>query len=122
MPGADDRRLAGEVAPAPQAEQDPVNVRILKWVVIVLGVFLMAALVTVFGVIGYRLARPKPQAAAVEAAVALSVRPGTEVGPFQLDGNHLAVHLKHQNGSELIVVDVRTGKLLSRIRLDERGE
>ena len=89
----------GEVAPQPEAGQDPVNVRILKWVVIVLGVFLVVALVTVFGVIGYRLARPKPQAAAIEAVVALPVRPGTEIGEFQLDGNRMAVHLRHRTGA-----------------------
>ncbi|MGH8584415.1 MAG: DUF6476 family protein [Gammaproteobacteria bacterium] len=111
--------MAGEIAPAPEAGQDPVNVRILKWVVIVLGVFLIAALVTVFGVIGYRLARPKPQLAPGETAIALPVRPGTEIGQFDLDGNRIAVHLRHQTESELVVIDVRSGKVLSRIKLDE---
>ena len=121
MPSPDDRALAGEVAPAAEAGQDPVNVRVLKWVVIVLGIFLVAALVTVFGVIGYRLARPGPQLAPVEAVIALPVRPGTEIGEFQLNGNRMAVHLRHRTGSELVVIDVRTGKLLSRISFDEKA-
>ncbi len=115
----DDRALAGEVAPAADGLQDPVNVRILKWVVIVLGVLLMAALLTVFGIIGYRLARPKPPPAPVEAATALPVRPGTEVGQFQLDGNRLALQLRHAAGNELVVIDVRSGDVLRRIKLEE---
>lgn len=121
MPGPVDPSLAGEVAPAPAAEQDLVNVRILKWVVIVLGVLLLAALVTVFGVIGYRLARPKPEPPAAEAAIGLAVRPGTEIGQIELDGNRLAVEMRHASGGELVVIDVRSGKVLSRIRLDERA-
>jgi hypothetical protein len=81
----------------------------------------MAALVTVFGVIGYRLVRPKPQFAPIEAMIALPVRPGTEIDQFQLDGNRMAVHLRHRTGSELVVIDVRSGKVLSRIKLDERA-
>ena len=119
MPGPDDRALKGEVAPAAEAGQDPVNVRVLKWVVIVLGVFLVAALVTVFGVIGYRLARPRPQPGPAEAVISVPVRPGTEIGEFQLDGNRMAVHLRHRTGGELVVIDVRSGKVLSRIHFEQ---
>ncbi len=121
MPGSHDRVLQDEPAPAAAGGQDPVNVRVLKWVVIVLGALLMAALVTVFGIIGYRLARPRPAIAPIEAAIGLAVRPGAEVGQFELDGNRLVVHVKHPAESELVVIDLRAGRIVSRIRLEETG-
>ncbi len=121
MPGSHDHALQDEPAPAADGGQDPLNVRVLKWVVIVLGALLMAALVTVFGIIGYRLARPRPQVAPMEAAIGLPVRPGAEIGQFELDGNRLVVHVKHQTESELVVIDLRTGSIVSRIRLDGRA-
>jgi hypothetical protein len=113
------RAVAGDVAPGQPEGQDPVNVRVLKWVVIVLGFLLAAAFVTVFAVIAYRLARPPSEAAPGEAAVELVVRPGTRIGQFQLEGNRLVLHLTNDSGQELAVVDVRSGKVLSRIRLRE---
>ena len=49
---------AAGVAPEVAQEQDPPNVRLLKYVVVALGVLLIGCFVAVFVIIGYRLANP----------------------------------------------------------------
>jgi hypothetical protein len=110
-------------APAPLAaqsgaEQDPPNVRVLKYVVIFLGVLLIGCFIAVFAVIGYRLANPSKQGA--EAAVnELDVAIGTAVqlGQIVVEGDRMTVHLKGAAHDELLHIDARRGRVISRIRL-----
>jgi hypothetical protein len=102
-----------------EGEQDPPNVRVLKYVVIFLGVLLIGCLVTVFGVIGYRLANPKAaEAQARPNELDLAIGANAELGQVNIDGDRMAVYLKGLLKDELLVIDAKQGRLISRIRLN----
>jgi uncharacterized protein DUF6476 len=107
--------LAGELL----REQDPPNVRVLKYVVIFLGVLLVGSLVTVFGVIGYRLANR--EAAEIQAAAKeldLAIGANAQLGQVNIDGDRMAVYLRGTLKDELLVIDAKQGRLISRIKLN----
>jgi len=106
------------VAPGIAAGQDPPNVRLLKYLVIVLGVLLIGCFVAVFAIIGYRLAHPRATTRQAEVKeVALPVGAGTQIGQLVMDGDRMALHLNGKDGEEVVVVDVRRGLILSRVKL-----
>lgn len=106
------------LAPEIAAEQDPPNVRLLKYLVVVLGVLLIGCFVAVFAIIGYRLAHPRATTDQAEVKeIALPVGAGTQLGHFVLDGDRMALHLNGKDGEEVVVVDVRRGLILSRVKL-----
>jgi hypothetical protein len=109
------------VAPEVAQGQDPPNVRLLKYVVIVLGVLLIGCFVAVFAIIGYRLANPRAETGrAAVNEIELPVGGGMQLGQIALDGDRMAVHLKGEGREELIVLDVRRGRILSRVKLGQR--
>ena len=92
--------------------------RLLKYVVVALGVLLIGCFVAVFVIIGYRLANPSAKTVQTEInEIALPVGAGTQFGQFALDGDRMALHLKGNDGEEVIVLDVRRGRILSRVKL-----
>ena len=106
------------VAPEIAKAQDPPNVRLLKYLVIVLGVLLIGCFVAVFAIIGYRLAHPRATTRQAEVKeVALPVGAGTQIGQLVMDGDRMALHLNGKDGEEVVVVDVRRGLILSRVKL-----
>jgi hypothetical protein len=108
------------VAPEIADGQDPPNVRLLKYLVIVLGVLLIGCFVAVFAIIGYRLAHPRATTAQADIKeIALPAAAGTQFGQFALDGDRMALHLKGKDGEEVIVLDVRRGLILSRVKLGQ---
>jgi hypothetical protein len=93
-------------------------VRVLKYVVILLGVLLVGCFVAVFVIIGYRLANPNAKMDEADInEIALPVGAGAQLGQFALDGDRMAMHLKGNDGEEVIVIDVRRGRILSRVKL-----
>jgi hypothetical protein len=112
-----DAQKAG-VAPEIAKAQDPPNVRLLKYLVIVLGVLLIGCFVAVFAIIGYRLAHPRATTSQAEVKeVGLPVGAGTQIGQLVMDGDRMALHLSGKDGEEVVVIDVRRGLILSRVKL-----
>jgi len=107
------------VASPPETEQDPPNVRVLKYVVIFLGVLLIGCLLSVFGIIGYRLANPQAREAANHSELDMTIGANVQLGQVALNGDRLAVHLHGVAGDELLVIDTRRGRLISRIKLNK---
>jgi hypothetical protein len=106
------------LAPEVAAGQDPPNVRVLKYLVIVLGALLIGCFVAVFAIIGYRLAHPRATTGQAEVKeIALPVGAGMQLGQFVMDGDRMALQLKGKDGEEVVVVDVRRGLILSRVKL-----
>lgn len=106
----------------------PRQVRILKWVVIAMGVLLVGGFVLVISVIVYqasnigesagppsgvqaRRAAPLPQGV-------LRVPRGMAVTHMALDDNRLAVHLTGPGGGEIQVIDLVTGSVIATIRVN----
>jgi hypothetical protein len=100
------------------AEQDPPNVRALKYVVIFLGVLLIGCFVAVFVIIGYRLANPSTQTGqGTPTELDLAIGPNIQLGQIIMDGDRMTVHLRGTQHDELLVIDARRGRLVSKIRL-----
>lgn len=113
------------------ASGDTTALRIMKWVVIVLGIALVLGFFTVIGRMVYLTSRTDASrdgakavttAASSAKAAALStlaVPAGHEVRSLSLDGNRLAVHVAPASGGagSISVIDLATGAVESRITL-----
>jgi hypothetical protein len=101
----------------------PRQVSMLKIAVIVMGILLVGGFGLVMATIVYQASKlgETSAGASAPAAVAqgaLGLPKDATVMSMALDGNRLALHLKSSAGSEIAVIDVRSGQVLSRIRLN----
>jgi hypothetical protein len=114
-----------EVQTVTGSTMSPRQIRILKIIVIVMGLMLIAGFALVILTIVYQASqlskKPKAGSAAIATTgnpeITLPVRTGTEVRSLDLDGETLAIHLKGPGGNEISVIDLRTGKVIRRIHL-----
>ncbi len=115
--------------PLPGTVFTPRQVRGLKIAVIVMGVLLVGGFAFVMAAIVYQASKlggktadePGPAAAPVSAPEAtLIIPPDATVTSLALDGDRLALHLQSSAGAEIAVIDVVSGKVLSRIKLEPR--
>ncbi|MDX2289084.1 MAG: DUF6476 family protein [Hyphomicrobiaceae bacterium] len=117
---------AGEV---PFIER-PETVRALRIVVFAMGVVLVLGFVAVIGRIVYLVSRPTapapigvgvaagaPTAAGRSGAIDLALPAGAQIRTLALDGDRLAVHHISPDGAGIVVIDIASGNLMSRIRL-----
>jgi hypothetical protein len=108
--------------PLPGTVFTPRQVRVLKIAVIVMGLLLVAF---VLAAIVYQASRggqstPSAEAAAGAGTPALSelqIPKDATVTSLALDGDRLALHLTSPAGGEIAVIDVRSGKVIARIKL-----
>jgi hypothetical protein len=116
--------------PLPGTVFTPRQVRVLKIAVIVMGVLLVGGFAFVMAAIVYQashLGQGKPEkpakaapdtpAAMAGAETSLAIPPDATVTSLALDGDRLALHLNSSAGAEIAVIDIATGKVISRIRL-----
>jgi hypothetical protein len=98
----------------------------MKGVVIFLGILLIAGFVVVFSTIIYRTVKlagddgPAEKATAV-AETDVAVPAGAQIQGMTLDGNRLAIHVGGEGAEEIVIVDVRRGTVLSRVRVVPGG-
>ena len=117
--------------PLPGTVFTPRQVRLLKIAVIVMGILLVGGFALVLATIVYQASTlgEKPAGAPAAPAAtasegertkqgALSIPADAKVLSMSLDGDRLALHLQSSAGSEIAVIDVTSGKVLSRIRLN----
>ena len=107
----------------------PRQVRMLKRAVIVMGVVLVGGFAFVLSAIVYQASQlgksdaPAPAPAKVGAPAAeidVPVRAGTTVGGVTLDGDRMAVRLEGPEGAEVAVIDLVSGRVVTRVRLKTR--
>ena len=108
--------------PLPGTVFTPRQVRVLKIVVIVMGVLLVGGFAFVMAAIVYQASQGGQGGAEVGAAsggldAELAIPSEATVGALSLDGDRLAIHLNSGAGPEIAVVDLKTGKIVARIRL-----
>ena len=110
--------------PLPGTVFSPRQVRMLKVAVIAMGVMLVVGFAFVIAVIAYQasnLGQDKPAATATATIpgveTALTIPEGATVTSMALDGDRLALQLNSSAGPEIAVIDLTTGKVISRIRL-----
>jgi Family of unknown function (DUF6476) len=110
--------------PLPGTVFTPRQVRVLKIAVIVMGILLVGGFAFVMAAIVYQATKLGEKKAAAPAAettalpeTALALPPGATISSMALDGDRLALHLQTGSGPEIAVIDVTSGKVLSRIKL-----
>ncbi len=110
----------------PRTEFTSRQLRILKIAVIVMGITLVGGFVLVVGTIvyqAYTLAESESPGSTTPAVrfqpeATLSLEAGQSVSHIALDGSRMAVHLSGPRGNEIRVIDLTTGTVVSRIRLE----
>ena len=108
--------------PLPGTVFTPRQVRVLKIAVIVMGVLLVGGFAFVLAAIVYQAAKAGQgkavPAATLDGVVAeFPIGKDASVTALALDGDRLAIHLNSAAGAEIAVVDLRTGKIVARVRL-----
>jgi hypothetical protein len=117
--------VAGEPdnTPLPGTVFSPRQVRALKIAVIAMGLLLVGGFAFVLAAIVYQASRGGQDGAAAGGAASsgleteLATAKDTSIGALSLDGDRLAIHLNSEAGPEVVVVDLRSGKVVARIRL-----
>jgi hypothetical protein len=111
--------------PLPGTVFTPRQVRALKVAVTVMGLLLVGGFAFVLAAIVYQASRGG-QGGAVGAGAGASLNSveselpipkDATVTSLALDGDRLALHLNSAAGPEVVVVDIKTGKVVARIRL-----
>ena len=121
-PDAQNETIPGTVFNARQ-------VRILKIVVIVMGLLLVGGFAFVVAAIVYQATRmdesdgvDRPAQVMEDQAgeLGLDVPSGTRIEGVTLDGKRMAVHLSGPSGAEIAVIDIDKGRVIARIRLQPK--
>jgi len=121
-PDAKNETIPGTVFSARQ-------VRILKILVIVMGLLLLGGFALVVAGIVYQASRFGESELAGASAQAMTgqsgelglpVPSGTRIEGVTLDGKRMAVHLAGPAGTEIAVIDVEKGKVIARVRLQPK--
>jgi hypothetical protein len=108
--------------PLPGTVFTPRQVRVLKVAVIVMGIVLVVGFAFVLSAIVYQASKGGQVGTASGAMPAgteteLPVPKDAIITALSLDGDRLALHLNSSAGSEIAVVNLKTGKLIARVRL-----
>jgi hypothetical protein len=116
--------VAGEPdnTPLPGTVFTARQVRALKIAVIVMGILLVGGFAFVLAAIVYQASKGGQGAAGLAeppggAAAALPVAKDATVTALSLDGDRLALHVNSAAGPEIVVIDLKTGKVVVRIGL-----
>lgn len=106
--------------PLPGTVFTPRQVRVLKIAVIVMGILLVGGFAFVLAAIVYQASGGGQGGAGAGVAgveTDLPIAKDATVTSLALDGDRLALHLNSPGGPEIAVVDLKTGKVIARLRL-----
>jgi len=98
-----------------------MNIRLLKFIVIAMGLLIVAG-VTVLGVtIVNRVAARTEAATAPSEQIALSLPEGARIVETTLAENRLVLRIETLDGAEIRILDLTTGELVSTILIGDRS-
>ncbi len=99
------------------SEPDARQVRILKIVVISLGILLLAGFAVVIGRIAYLATQPGGGIGAPPAPqdVNVALPPGAVIGQTAVSGDRMTVEYQSPQESGVIVINLTTGRVVGRI-------
>jgi hypothetical protein len=108
--------------PLPGTVFTPRQVRALKIAVIVMGILLVGGFAFVLAAIVYQASkggqdRAVPPTGLERVEAELPIPKDATIDAMSLDGDRLALHLNSAAGPEIVVLDLKTGKTLARIKL-----
>lgn len=93
-----------------------MNIRLLKFLIAVMGVLIIVGVATVIGTVVVRLQNPGSDKDFGQ--VALTVPLGTKIESVTVSDGRLVLHLGNPNGGTVRVLDIATGALLGEVTLD----
>jgi len=97
-----------------------MNIQLLKFIVIAMGVLIVAG-VTVLGVtIVNRVAARNEVASAPNEQILVSLPDGARIVETALAENRLALRVETVDGAEIYIVDLTTGKLVSSVKIADQ--
>ncbi len=102
-------------------EPDPRNVRLLKWAVIIMGILLVLGTVVVVVTIIYR-ASNLPQKPVGFADIEAVIPAGATVRSVELNGDRMAVHVEKDGLGQILIINVRKGRVDGRVVLKPQGQ
>ena len=98
------------------------NVRLLKAAVYIMGVMLVLGTILLIGAIVWKASHlPAGGGAGPFGNLDVAVPAGAAVRSVEIDGNRMAVTIEAAQ-SEIVIVDLRRGEVVGRIRLTPEGE
>jgi hypothetical protein len=106
--------------PLPGTVFTPRQVRVLKIAVIVMGLLLVGGFAFVLAAIVYQASgggQSGGRAGASLQGIELPIPKDATVTSLALDGDRLALHLNSPAGSEIAVIDLKTGKIVARVHM-----
>lgn len=94
-----------------------------------MGILLIVGFMVVVITIAYRavkLGQDGPAQSAVTdrhgfSRLDVEVEPDTLISQIELDGNRMAVHVTKDAADEILIIDIKKGELLGRVRLLEKA-
>jgi len=100
---------------------------ILKWSIIIMSTLIVVILMVIISTIIYRAVKPddggRGKVSSVQGfgTVDLGVSKGAKISDVKLDGKKMTIVINNGSGSdEVVIIDVRSGAVLGRIRLQEK--
>ncbi|MEM7398555.1 MAG: hypothetical protein AAF354_06400 [Pseudomonadota bacterium] len=132
----DPENLAPEDTPIEGTVLTPRQVGMLKVAVVVMGIMLLAGLAAVIAGMIYQASKigtepsaPAQAAVAAPDPIALEpTKPGVphtldipgdaNVVSMSLDGHRLALHLRSRDSAGIVVIDLNSGKVVSRLKIE----
>ncbi len=93
-----------------------------------MGIMLIVGFMIVVVTIAYRAMKLGEDTPAVNPASSkhgfslldVEVEPDTLISQIELDGNRMAVHVTKGSADEILIIDIRRGELLGRVKLIEK--
>ena len=130
MDSHEPKRAQGE-REAAEEHQGPFSergTRILKFAVVFMGILLIVGFMVVVITIAYRAVKLGQKADPPAAQVIdtqsgfpqldLDIAPGSSVSRIELGGDRMAVHVTGGASDEILIIDIASGKLVGRVRLE----
>jgi hypothetical protein len=97
-----------------------MNIRVLKFVVIAMGLLIVSG-VTILGVtIVKRIAARGETASAPSEQIALNLPDGARIVETVLDDDRLVLRVESTDGDKILIVDLASGKLVSTVDIVEQ--
>lgn len=98
------------------AEPDARQVRVLKIIVIVLGIMLLAGFAVVIGRIAYLATQPGRGIGSVPAReVSVALPPGAVIRSTAVSGDRMTVQFEAAQQTGFVIINLTTGQVISRI-------
>jgi hypothetical protein len=105
-----------DITPPPGAEPQQPGLRFLETTVYIMGGLLIIMLVVLIGGIIWKANHKTEAPPDVPKIFGAGIAPGTLIDEVTLNGDRLAIRA----GGEVVVVDVKKGSIISRVRLFEQ--